>query len=228
MIKSRALVGLSTGLAGLLLTGCAGSASPGVAATVGDETISVDRVDAAAAHMCEALGDQLRGNGTVVPMGVVRQGALQLLALESQSRQIAEEYGVEPGETYERDVAQREQMAATLPEEVREDYVAVMSASTLAQSVLEEAGRAKLEQEGFASPTTEQVTQAGNDLFAAWPDANGIEVDPRYGLELRDGALVPADTNLSVAVSDQAVKGLATEPDPTYTQGLLAGQRCGG
>lgn len=227
MIKSRALVGLSTGLAGLLLTGCAGSVSPGVAATVGDETISVDRVDAAAAHMCEALGDQLRGNGTVVPMGVVRQGALQLLALESQSRQIAEEYGVEPGAAYQRELAQLERTAAGLPEEVREDYVEVMSANALANDVLEQVGRASLTAEGFTDPTVEQVTQAGTDIFTSWPDTHGVEVDPRYGLEMVDGALTPVDTNLSVAVGETATSGLATEPDPTYAGTLPETHRCG-
>lgn len=232
MSKTRALTGLSFGLAALLLSGCAGAISPGispgVAATVGDDTISVGQVDDAADHMCTALGDQFRGNGTVVPMGVIRQGTLQLLVLDSQAQQIAEEYGVEAGSTYEREVAQRREFASTLPEEARADYVTVMSANARANAVLDAAGRAKLAEEGNDSPTVGQVTKAGSEIFAAWPEDNGIEVDPRYGVQLKDGSLVPADTSLSVAVSDQAVKGLATEPDPAYTQGLLAGHRCGG
>ena len=228
MTKTRALTGLSLGLAGLLLTGCAGSASPGVAVEIGDETISADRVDTAASHMCTALGDEFRGNGTVVPMGVIRQGVLQLLALDSQASQIAEEYGVAAGPAYERELASRRQAAESLPEEVRADYVEVMAANAHANAVLEAAGRAKLEEEGFTNPSVEQVTQAGTDIFTSWPDSHGIEVDPRYGVELRDGSLAPADTSLSVAVSDTAKAGLATEPEPGYTQGLLASHRCGG
>lgn len=226
MRKSRPLTGLALGLAGLLLAGC-GSASPGVAAEVGDETITVSEVDRAASHMCTALAEDFRSSGSVVPMGVVRQGVLQLLALDSQARQIAEEYGVTAGETFRREVAQRRDFAQSLPSDVRSDYIAVMTANARANAVLQEAGRVKLEEEGFESPTTEQVSQAGRDIFQSWPDSHGIEANPRYGVALQDGALVPSDTNLSVAVSDQAVKGLANEPDPAYTEALLGSHRCG-
>ena len=107
-----------------------------------------------------------------------------------------------------------------MPEEVREDYIEVMSTQALATDILDQVGRAKLAAEGFAEPTVEQVTQAGADVFAVWPDANGIEVDPKYGIELADGQLAPTDTNLSFAVSDGAKAGLAAEPDAAYVDSL--------
>lgn len=211
----------------LLLSGCAQGASPGVAVEVGDETISTRQVDAAAAHMCTALADQFRAQNTVLPMSFLRQGVVQLLTLSSSARQIAEEYDVEPGAAYRRDVAERERTAAVLPEEVREDYVEIMSANALANSVLEEVGRAKLEAEGVADPTMQEVGEAGAEVFAAWPGANGVEVDPQYGVELVDGQLVPTDTTLSVAVGERARQGLATEPDAAYAATLPSHQRCG-
>ena len=223
----RLLPALAVGMSALLMSGCAGSASPGVAATVGDETISASRVDTTTGHMCTALSDQFKGAGQVVPLGVIRQGVVQLLALGSQAEQIAEEYGVSPSESYERDVAERTRAAAVMPEAVREDYIEVMSTQALATDILDQVGRAKLEAEGFTDPTLEQVTQAGADVFAVWPDANGIEVDPKYGVVLTDGQLVPADTNLSFAVSDQAKAGLAAEPDAAYVSSLPSSQRCG-
>lgn len=213
-------------LAGLVLTGC-GSASPGVAVEVGDETISTRSVDEASAHVCTALGEDFESSGRVVPMGFIRQGVVQLMTLESTAMQIAEEYGVEPGAAYQRELAQLERTAAGLPEEVREDYVEVMSANALANDVLEQVGRASLTAEGFTDPTVEQVTQAGTDIFTSWPDTHGVEVDPRYGLEMVDGALTPVDTNLSVAVGETATSGLATEPDPTYAGTLPETHRCG-
>lgn len=213
-------------LAGLVLTGC-GSASPGVAVEVGDETISTRSVDEASAHVCTALGEDFESSGRVVPMGFIRQGVVQLMTLESTATQIAEEYGVEPGAAYQRELAQLERTAAGLPEEVREDYVEVMSANALANDVLEQVGRASLTAEGFTDPTVEQVTQAGTDIFTSWPDTHGVEVDPRYGLEMVDGALTPVDTNLSVAVGETATSGLATEPDPTYAGTLPETHRCG-
>ena len=115
MSNPRLLPALAVGLSALLLSGCAGSASPGVAAKVGDETISAARINEATGHMCTALSDQFKSSGTIVPLGVIRQGVVQLLALGLQTNQIAEEYGVSPSETYERDVAERTRAAARCP-----------------------------------------------------------------------------------------------------------------
>jgi len=224
----RLLPALAVGLSALLLSGCAGSASPGVAAKVGDETISSSRVDAATGHLCTALSDQFEGAGQIVPLGVIRQGVVQLLALGSEAEQIAEEYGVSPSANYERDVAERTRAASVMPEEVRADYIEVMSTQALASDILDQVGRAKLAAEGFDEPTVDQITQAGADVFKVWPDANGIEVDPKYGVELSDGQLVPTDTNLSFALSDEAKAGLAAEPDAAYVNSLPSSQRCGG
>lgn len=224
MRATRTMVAIAA--AGVVLTGC-GSASPGVAVEVGDEEISIDRVDTAADHMCTALSDQFEAEGTTVPMGFVRQGVVQLLTLRAQAEQIAEEYGVEPGSTYQNDVAQRRATAASMPEEVRDDYVELTSANALAQDVLEQVGRIKLEQAGVSDPTVDQVTQAGVDVFNVWPDANGVDIDPRYGLRNVDGVLTPVDTNLSVAVSDAAKAGLNEKPDAAYARTLPLTHRCG-
>jgi len=217
---------LALGAAGLALSGC-GSATPGVAVQVGDEEISTSRVDEAASHMCTALGDQFEAEGTTVPMGFVRQGVVQLLTLRSQAEQIADEYDVEPGSTYGNDVTQREKTAAAMPEEVRDDYVELTSANALVQDVLDQVGRIELEERGVADPTLEQISQAGVDVFTVWPDANGVEIDPRYGLRNIDGVLSPVETDLSTAVSEQAKAGLNTEPDAAYAQTLPLTHRCG-
>lgn len=224
----RLLPALAVGASALLLSGCAGSASPGVAATVGDETISTSSVDATTRHMCTALDAQFTSTGTVVPLGVIRQGVVQLLTLSSQAEQIADQYGVTATENFERDVAERTRTASTMPEEVRDDYIKVMSTQAFATDILDQVGRAKLIAEGFADPTVEQATEAGADVFAVWPDANGIEVDPKYGVELADGQLASTDTNLSYALSDGSVAGLAAEPDAAYVDSLPSNQRCGG
>ena len=214
-------------LSGLVLTGCAGSARPGVAVEVGDESISTSTVDRTSAHLCTALADQFKGDGTVVPMGFIRQGVVQLLTLSATAQQIADEYGVEPGATYERELASRRASAEAFPDDVRQDYVEVMSANALANDILTQVGRAKLKADGFEDPTVDQVTQAGTDIFTSWPDRHGVDVDPRYGVEMVDGTLTPVDTNLSVAVGEDAKAGLATEPDATYANTLPETHRCG-
>ncbi len=227
MSNPRLPSALAVGASMLLLSGC-GSASPGVGATIGDETISAARINTTTTNFCTALADELEAQGQVETLGRVRQVVVQLLALESQATQIAEEYGVSPSATYERDVAERSGAAADLPEGVRDDYVELLSAQALANDIIDQVGRAELEAEGFADPTVEQVAQAGADVFKVWPDTNGIEVDPKYGVELADGQLTPTDTNLSLAVSDEATAALATEPDAAYVESLPSSQRCGG
>ena len=226
MSLPRLLPAVAVGLSALLLSGCAGSATPGIGVTVGDEMISANRIDRVTNNLCVALADQFEGQ--TVPLGVIRQGVVQLLALTSQTEQIAEAYGVSPGSVYERDLADRTRSASVMPEEVRADYIEVMTTQALANDIVDQVGRAKLADEGFAEPTAEEVSQAGADVFQVWPDVNGIEVDPKYGTELKDGRLVPTDTNLSFALSDEAKAGLAENPDPAYADGLPANQRCGG
>ena len=222
MSKTRLLRAATLGVAGLLLTGC-GSASPGVAARIGDQELTVRQVDSATAHYCTALGTL----ESEVPMSYVRQFVIQLLALRSQADQIADDYGVEAGATYLNDVAQREGTAASKPEEVREDYVELSSTTAYAQDILDQVGRIVLDEQGVTDPTVEEISQAGVDVFSQWPDANGLEVDARYGLKNVDGTLTAVDTNTSVAVGETAMAGLATEPDTAYAQSLPAQHRCG-
>ena len=223
MSKTRLMTAATVGVAGLLLTGC-GSAAPGVAAKVGDETISNRTVDTATEHYCTSVEDQLE---SPVPMSFVRQYVVQLLTLRAQVDQVAEEYGVTAGSTYENDVAQRQGTAATLPEEVREDYVELTSTPAYAQDVVDQVGALVLEDRGVADPTSEQISEAGVDVLNQWPDANGVEIDPRYGLDSVDGVLTPVDTNTSVAVGQTAKDGLKTEPDAAFARTLPMTHRCG-
>lgn len=222
MSKTRLWSAVTLGVAGLLLTGC-GSVTPGVAAQVGDQELSVRDVDSATAHYCTALGEL----ESEVPMSYVRQFVVQLLTLRSQTEQIADDYGVEPGSTYLNDLAQRQGTAATKPEEVRQDYVDLASAQAYAQDILDQVGAIALDRQGVVDATAEEIAQAGVDVFNRWPDVNGVEIDPRYGLESVDGTLTPIDTSTSVAVGETAKAGLATEPDTAYARSLPLTHRCG-
>jgi hypothetical protein len=221
--KTRLMTAATLGVAGLLLSAC-GSAAPGVAARIGDEELTVRQVDSVAAHYCTARSKDL---GAAVPMSYVRRYVIRYLTLRSQALQLAEEYGVEPGSTYRNDVAQRVGTAGTMPEEVRQDYIDIESATALAQDVIGQVGEIVLDRQGISDPTTDQVTQAGLDVFNQWPDANGVEFDPRYGVESVDSVLTPIDTNTSVAVSDTAKSGLAEDPDPAFAESLPTTHRCG-
>lgn len=228
MSKHRPLTAVAAALSALMLSGCAGSASPGVGVTVGDETISTSRIDAATKNVCEALAGQSEGGR--VPLGAIKQGVVVRLALRAQSEQIAEDYDVSPSGTYQRSVTENTRAAALMPEEVRADYIDYMTMPALFNDVVDQVGRAKLAAEGFAEPTVEQVAAAGSDVFATWPNSNEFEFNPKYGVELKDGELAPADTELSYALSDDAKAAqaaLGPEPDPAYANSLPSSQTCG-
>lgn len=210
----------------VLLSGC-GAAQPGVAAQIGEETIALSQVDDAAQAVCRSFEEQLRSSSQLVPMSQMRQYSLSLLAASSEARQIAEEYGVEPDAAFQTEVANYTRTAANLPEELREVYVEVMTAEALVTSVIAESGEAALVAEGVVNPTTEQAAQRGSDIFSTWPDVNGVEVDPRFGLKLVDGQLQLAETSLSVPVSEVAVEGGAEQPGADFVGSLPVGHRCG-
>ncbi|GAA1935375.1 hypothetical protein [Nocardioides hwasunensis] len=225
-VGPRLMTAATTVVVGLLLTGC-GSASPGVAVKVGDDEITVRQVDQAAGEMCTALGDQFAASGTVLPMGFVRQGTVQLLTLRAQALQVAADYDVEPGSTYQNAVSQSRGSVAALPEDVQDTYLELTTANALANDVVGQVGKIVLADQGNPDPTEEQITQAGAEVFNTWPAANGIDIDPRYGLESVDGVLSPIDTNTSVAVSKTAKDGLNEEPDAAYAATLPLEHRCG-
>ena len=223
MSKTRLMTAATMGVAGLLLTGC-GSATPGVAVQVGDEVLTVRDIDTTTAHYCTSVEDQLE---SAVPMSFVRQYVVQLLTVRSQASQIADEYGVTAGSSYQNDVAQRQGTAGTMPEEVRDDYVRLTSTPAYAQDIVDQIGTIVLDDQGITDATPKQVTEAGLDVFNQWPDANGIDIDPRYGLANVDGVLKPVDTNTSVAVGKTAKSGLADTPDPAFADSLASTHRCG-
>ena len=124
-------------------------------------------------------------------------------------------------------MAQLQGTLATMPEEVRDDYLEVESTSALANDIVAQVGAIVLDDSGASDPTSDQVTQAGVDVFDQWPDVHGIEVDPRFGLKAVDGSITPVDTSTSVAVGSTATDGLAGTAGSEFVRSLPSTQRCG-
>ena len=135
------------GAAVALLTGCAG-ATPGVAVRVGDESITVNEVDELTANYCKAVEDQLTGEGRVVPLRFFRGGLAGILATRSVSEQLAEEYDVEPGRTYDQQLAELQQSAAALDDDVADAVVVVETQQAYTESIHAAVGKKLLRQEG--------------------------------------------------------------------------------
>ena len=212
------------------LSGCGVAGTgfhPGVAAQVGDDEVKVSQVDAIASDYCSAITEQLRGENQVLPLRYLRGGIAGQLALVAAAEQLAEEYDVEPGVQYDQKVADLQGAVSALPEGQQEAVIAIESSSTYITGVQQAVGTQILRRQGTAQPTTAEATQAGQKAYRAWLDEHDVDIDPQFGVEVRDGQTVPADTSLSYAVGDTAKKGGADTPDPAYAGSLPAAHRCG-
>lgn len=229
-VPTRARLAAAVGGVALTLVGC-GTGSPGVAATVGEETITVAEVDRTAESLCAAYESDLLGQqGGPVPLSDIRFGALQLLTAGAQARQVAADYDIEAGgEDYTRELTdlERSGRAAGLDDQQVEDYATTLGVNALALSVIDRIGRIELSGQGQDDPTVEEATQVGQEAFNGWLSDNEVEFNPRYGLSAEGGSLTVADSALSVAVSDLATQGSAEQADPAYAESLPDSQRCG-
>lgn len=225
MSRPGLIAGLA--LAGALLTGC-GSASPGVAVQVGDAEITTNRVDELASEYCRAIEDQLAAQNPpqVVPNRYFRGGIAGTLTMREIGEQLAEEYGVEAGSVYDEKVAQLEQSVAALDVDVREAVIEVESSSAYVEAIQAAVGEILLEEEGAASAEYSDQVARGQQVFEDWISENGVTFDPALGVTLDKGQIRSADTSLSFAVGDNAVKGAADEPDPAYAAALPDSQTC--
>lgn len=224
---SMSRLGLTAGLAvaAALFAGC-GSASPGVAAQVGDETISTNRVDELAGEYCRAIERQLEGNGQQVPQRYFRAGIAGTLTMHSVAEQLAAEYAVEAGSVYDEKVAQLEQSVAVLEDDVQEAVIEVESSPAYVEAIQAAVGEVLLAEEGTPGEYTDQVSR-GKAEFEAWISEHGVTFDPALGIAMVKGNIESADTQLSFAVGDSAVKGGAEQPDAEYAAALPDSHRCG-
>jgi hypothetical protein len=220
---------LAGGLSGSL-TGCgvAGTSfQPGVAARVGDDTISVREVDSLAGSYCSSIEKQLGANNQVVPQHYLRGGVVGQLALVSAARQLAEQYGVQPGADYTRKVADLRDAVADLPAEQAQAVVEVESSSAYLQSVVTAIGRKELQQQDAAASGSDAAGSAGKKVFSRWLDDHDVRIDPQFGVRISQGQTVPTDGSLSYAVSDTAKQGDSAQPDQQYAASLPDALRCG-
>ena len=222
MSKSRTLGAVAV-LATLTLTGC-GALQPGAAVEVGDETISVSRIDQVAADFCSAIEPQLEAEAETIPHGFFRSGIAGTLALRSASEQLADEFGVEAdSDQYLQAMAELRQGIQAVPEDYRESVIEVESAPQYVEAVQAAVGEVLLDGEGEYA----DFVAAGAEEFETWLAENDVEFDPTLNTTIKDGVIGPEDGALSFAVSELAVNGQAEEPNAVTARLLPATQRCG-
>ncbi|MBB6627056.1 hypothetical protein H5V45_06945 [Nocardioides sp. KIGAM211] len=228
----RSLAGLVAGSALLVsgLSGCGVAGTdfhPGVAARVGDATVSVDEVDSLTDSYCSAIEDQLTKAKNVVPLGYLRSGVVGQLTLVEAAKQLAAEYGVSTGAQYEQKVAELRSAVAALSPDEQKAVIEIESSSAYLTDVLTAVGGQRLEEKGTKNPEPTASAAEGQKALTAWLDDHDVSIDPQFGLAIKDGKAVPTDTSLSYAVGDAAKKGQADSPDQVYAAALPDAHRCG-
>lgn len=216
-------------LALTLLSGCGVAGTewhPGVAAEVGDEVVTTNRLDSVVTAYCSAIEEQVAANGQALPLSLLRTGIVGQLALVSAAEQLADLYGVDPAGSYDQQVRELKDAVAELPEDVQEAVLDVETANAYLDGVSIAIGRKQLRDRG-QTPTDQEASAIGQQTFADWIAENPVDIDPRYGVEVTDGGLAPVDDTLSVAVGETAQQGTVQQPDPAYTERLPSTQRCG-
>jgi peptidyl-prolyl cis-trans isomerase SurA len=220
----------------LLLSGCGVADTefnPGVAVQVGDETISTERVNELTTQFCDAIEEQVKGQGRKIPLAGLKGAIAGQLALRSAAEQIAEKYGVEPGSDYKSQLIQITQQAndGGYTGDARDAYIEVQATQPLFIDLLTQVGAILLADEGQPDATIDSQQARGQRELTAFTKSEGMTFDPEYGLTVVEGLPKPTSTDVSYAVGDLAKAGralaTATEPDPTYAAALPASGTCG-
>jgi len=220
-VRTAALLG-TVGV--LALSGC--SLRPGVGLEVGDRTVSNERIDALTTSVCDIQSEQLAAQGQVIPLAQLKSSVASTVLSREVTEQAAEEFGVQPDETYEQTVESTRQQVPVADQGELDDFVELVTVQDYTQSIITAIG----EREVGPDAPAEEAQQAGIDAFTTFVADTDIEVDPRYGFTY-DGAEIAASGGGSVAVSDLAVAaGDATDPAATadYAASLPPDQVCGG
>lgn len=180
-------------VAALSLTGCAGL-RPGVAAEVGDTTISTDEVDAFAKGLCAYFPTSPQGPQTSAR---VRNIAVFLLIRS----ELANGYGRDLGVRVDRGAAEEavrsiEPAVAKLPEEDRETFLDAVRGSVIGDLYATRAATDALAAKGQEA-TDEAIGAEQTALYQQWAEKAGVELDPRFGA-WEDGAVAAKSGSLSV------------------------------
>lgn len=217
---------VAAALGSAVLSGCsvAGTgAQPGAAARVGDETISMERVDDVADSLCEVLLSDARQEAQVYPGSVLRNAAHTGLVMREMGEQILEEHGAEVPDGAVSDLDRlRRTYGSADPEDLETALPAFVGGEYL-QAVFVAVGREELGEEA----TDEQALTAGVELARAWQDEQDLETNPALdAVRIGETSFETERDAVSVAVSDAARDATDPESGAERAASLPASQTC--
>ncbi len=193
----------------LALSGCGlveSDLRPGVAASVGEWSVSVKDLDDLTTDVCRGLVE-VNPTGQAPVLRDLRLEVLNALLLREVTGAVGAELGAsEPRSEMAGSAEFESQLEAVEDDEARDALREVLLASRHAQAAIADIGAAELgdaaEGEG---PTDEERDAAGFAAVEEWLAGADVEVNPRYGVTVGPSGLTEADTSLAVGEVGTAV-----------------------
>lgn len=209
----------------VLLAGCGVAGAefhPGIAAEVGDQTITTRHVDKVTDDYCQAVETVSKGQeqatGSATPMRLLTHTFTTDLVQRAAAEQLADDYGVKPTPTYNSGLAQLEPQLSKLTDDQKAAVREIVGARSYLEDVLTQVGDISLKKQGNTSATTDDQYAEGQKLLAKWITDHDVQVNPKYSIDLSSSD--PADTDVSYALGKTAKAGLGSQPDAAYTDAL--------
>ena len=207
----------------VLLAGCGVAGTqfhPGLAAQVGDQTITSRHVDQVTDDYCKAVEkvSKTQDSTQARPMRYLTHTFANDLIVKAAAEQLAADYDVQPTSNYKDELAQLEPQLTSLTDEQKEAVREVFGARAYTDDVLGQIGEISLKKQGKTDPSDDEKTAEGQKLLDGWIADHDVQVNPKYGIEL--GKADQVDTNLSYPLATAATGGLNATPDPAYTTSL--------
>jgi hypothetical protein len=197
----RVGVTVSAVLLSAVLAGCSGL-RPGEAIVVGDQTISDDQVEQTSHDLCTFLSAYQVSQGAPADQGVparaVALTAMQFLLRQEAAEQLAADEGVEVSSAEMKEyVAQLPVPAESVPPDQRDEI----------KSAKELIARTQLLTNALGEPGSGNLTESGQKRINQYLDEVGYQVERRHG-QVLDAQSKPGTGSLSIAVSDEGVRGM--------------------
>jgi hypothetical protein len=216
----------------VLLAGCgvAGTEfNPGIAADVGDQTITTRHLDQVTSDYCKAVEvvtkDQQQSGNTARPMRYLNNIFASTLVDQAATEQLASQYGVQPSSSYQSNLAQLEPQLTNLTDDEKSAVREIVGAQAYNQDVLTQIGDISLRKQGTTNGSAEAQFAEGKKVLDKWMSDHDVQVNPKYSLDPESGAGA-TDTDVSYAVGTTAKGGLQPTPGPGYTDSLPGNQVC--
>jgi hypothetical protein len=234
--RQRRAPAIAVALSGLLLTGCGSSLGihPGAAAVVGDQSMSIGKIDDTATLYCQAFVTQSQQSTQPtgpIPMGSFRSYVASSLSKRMLGEELAAHYDVQPAPGYQQAVSQYQQSLVSAPADQRDAVIQVAGADAYLQNVQVAIGEQLTGNVGQSNATVKANLQRGEVATQEWLKDNEAHIDPMFGVAVDGGKFSPQREQTSYPLSPLASAGaqLATSqqaPPDTYTSALPPSQLC--